>query len=169
MGHIFLIGFMGCGKTTVSKLLSKRISRPFYDTDELIVQKAGMSIPEIFEKYGEARFRELETEVLKSMASLPEGIVSCGGGIIKSDTNISAMTSMGDVVLLTAEPATFLERVSANNDRPLLSGRKNESDIRQLLDERSPYYDKAADYRVTTDNTSPGHVADDIISILDLT
>ena len=169
MGHIFLIGFMGCGKTTVSHLLSNRIQRPFYDTDELIEEKAGMTIPQIFEKQGEAHFRKIETAVLEGMADLPEGIVSCGGGIIKSDTNIALMKSMGDVVLLTADPATILERVIDNDDRPLLSGRKNESDIRQLLEERLPSYEKAADYTVATDHSSPGHVADDIIAILELT
>ena len=96
---IFLCGFMGCGKTTIGKTLSRLLGCGYCDMDELIVKKAGMSIPEIFEKKGEPYFRSMETELIKELGNF-KGLVSCGGGAMLSDVNGKLAAENGCVLFL---------------------------------------------------------------------
>ena len=148
---IYLIGFMGVGKSTVGKGLSERLEYELIDTDELIEEKEGLSISSIFEKKGEDYFRELETDTIKELSSSDNIVVSCGGGIIKNEENVKLMKDSGRVILLTASPESIYERVKDSTNRPLLEGRKSVEGINDLLLERKMLYDRAYTDKVSTD------------------
>ncbi len=160
---IFLIGFMGAGKSSAAQALSERTGFPVIEMDAEIAEQEGMSIPEIFEKKGEPYFRGLETKLLESFTAAAPSIVSCGGGAAMREENVAAMHRGGVTVLLEASPEAILERVKDNDDRPLLKGRKNVSDIRALMDQRYPKYLAAADIRIDTSELTISEVCDEII------
>lgn len=167
-GNIYLIGFMGVGKTTVSKQLREEIGWKEMDTDKMIVSRKKMGIPEIFEKYGEKYFRDLETNILRELAGREERIVSCGGGMILKEENRKIMKSSGRVVLLSASPEVIYEHVKKGKDRPLLNGNMNPAYIGKLMEERNTYYDLAKDVEIMTDGLNPQEVAEEIIKKLEL-
>ena len=123
MENIYLIGFMGMGKTAVSNALAKMLSWEVTDTDERIVDLEGRPIPEIFETEGEAYFRTREREVISSLSKEAHLIVSCGGGAATFPENVKSMKEGGRVVLLTASPETVLSRVKEDENRPLLKNK----------------------------------------------
>lgn len=164
MKNIYLIGFMGTGKSTVSGCLAKRLGYEEIDTDEWIVMSQGRSIPEIFDTEGEVYFRELETDLLRKMRQ-DKKVISCGGGMALRKENVSLMKQNGIIILLTAEPKTVLDRVKQDKNRPLLNGNMNTDYIRELMEKRNPYYKNAADIVVATDNRQPEEIADEIIQI----
>lgn len=139
---VYLCGFMGCGKTTIGKKLAELRGCGYCDMDELIVKKAGMSIPEIFERYGEPRFRQMETELIGELGSF-NGIVSCGGGAMLSDTNGEIARNNGVVVFLDAPFNACYYRISGDPNRPLAAGRTRKQ-LEQLFNERYPKYKKNA-------------------------
>lgn len=164
--HIFMIGFMGVGKTSTSRWLSQKLQVREVDTDAMIVRREGRSIPEIFEQSGEAYFRQVETEMLDVLAQQDPCIVSCGGGMAMREENVAKMGGIGKVVFLTAAPETIYERVKDSTHRPLLNGNMNVPYIRELMEAREPKYRAAADMVFATDGQSPGQVADRIIQVL---
>ena len=115
---IFLCGFMGCGKTTVGKKMASLLGKKYCDMDELIVQKAGMSIPEIFEKLGEPEFRRMESELIVELGQF-SGIVSCGGGAMLSDINGENAKKSGVVVFLDVPFETCYNRIKNDPNRPI--------------------------------------------------
>ncbi|MCI8326932.1 MAG: shikimate kinase [Lachnospiraceae bacterium] len=165
-GNIYLIGFMGVGKTTVSKKMREQIKWEEVDTDRFIVSEKGMEISEIFEKFGERYFRDLETNILKKLAKEGGKIISCGGGVILKEENRKIMKESGTVVLLTACADTIYEHVKDGTDRPLLNGNMNPAYIEKLMEERKPYYDLAKDVEITTDGKTPLEIAQEMIEIL---
>jgi shikimate kinase len=169
MAQIYLIGFMGTGKSTVARELSHLLQRAVIDTDAEIVSRAGMSIADYFARWGEAAFRDLEHQVIRELSEGAEAIISCGGGVVLRQDNVDCMKDLGTVVLLTAEPATVLERVRYDTKRPLLEGKKNVTDIAALMATRMPYYQAAADVMVATDQRSPKNIAKEIIRRIDKT
>ncbi len=162
---IYLIGFMGVGKSTVGRELSERLEYELIDTDELIEEKEGLSISSIFEKKGEAYFRSLETETVKELSSCDNIVVSCGGGIIKNEENVRLMKESGKVILLTATPEVIYERVKDSTARPLLEGRKSVEGISDLLDERKMLYERAYTDKVSADRPV-NEVVESIIQLL---
>ena len=154
--NIFLIGFMGAGKSTISDYLKNVLAM-------CIVERQGMSISDIFETYGEEYFRELETNLLIEMQSRSNVVVSCGGGVPMRERNVTEMKKNGRVVLLTAKPETILERVKDNHDRPLLENNKNVSFIADLLEKRRAKYEAAADIVVETDGKSELEICEELI------
>lgn len=162
-GHIFLIGFMGVGKTSTSRQLGRKLGVRELDTDAEIEQRENRSIPEIFEQFGEPYFRQLETELLDSLAGEEPCIVSCGGGLAMREENAAKMRAAGKVVFLTAAPETIFEHVKNSTNRPLLNGNMNIPYIRELMEAREPKYQAAADITVETDGLMPDEVADKII------
>ena len=164
--HIFLIGFMGVGKTSTSKQLSQKLKVRETDTDAMIVQQENRSIPEIFEQSGEPYFRQVETEMLDLLAEQNPSIVSCGGGMAMREENVAKMKSIGRVIFLTATPETIYERVKDSTNRPLLNGNMNIPYIRELMEVREPKYKAAADIVIATDGQTPDQVADRIIQDL---
>ena len=149
--NIFLIGFMGAGKSTVARTLGEWFDMEIVEMDELISDRQRMSIPEIFEKHGEEYFRNLETNLLIELQKTSRTIISCGGGAAMRSQNVSEMKKNGYVVLLTATPKTILERVKENDDRPLLKNHKNVEYIAELMEKRREKYETAADLIVQTD------------------
>ncbi len=167
MNNIYLIGFMGSGKTAVARSLAEITGRTKYDTDDLIVEKEESEITEIFATKGEPYFRKVENEIVKSLADKQDLIVSCGGGVIKSEENVQQLKQGGKVVLLSATPETVLERVLRNDRRPLLEGKKNLSDIKAMMEERRPFYEKAYDIKIQVDEKSPEDIAKEILKEMD--
>ena len=150
MNNLFLIGFMGAGKSSVSAGLGRILGREVVETDERIAAQEGMSIPELFAQKGEPYFRACETALLKSFAQGAPRIVSCGGGVPLREENVAAMRESGTVVLLTASPEVILERVKDSDERPLLQGHKDVPYIAALMEQRRPRYEAAADITVDT-------------------
>ena len=162
MNNIYLVGFMGCGKSAIGRVLARMTYRRFMDTDALIVEQEGMAIPQIFEEKGEAYFRRVETEVLKKLTKEKKRIISCGGGVAMRIENVEEMRRGGHIVLLSAKPETILKRVARDENRPLLKGRKTIEGITELMEARLPHYQAAADITVATDDRSMEDIAAEI-------
>ena len=163
--HIYLIGFMGTGKTTISHKLQQLTQAEEIDMDAWIVEKNGMSINDMFEKYGEIYFRDRETDALYEIAGYAPAIVSCGGGAVLRDENTQMMKKTGKIVLLTATPETIYERVKDSTDRPLLNGNMNVEHIASLMEKRRELYANACDLQVATDGKTPDEIAEEILKI----
>lgn len=161
--HIFLIGFMGVGKSTISSYLSQLTKRNEIDTDEKIVEEQNMSIPEIFEEKGEDYFRNCETKLLEQLKNQEGYLVSCGGGMAMRDRNVALMKESGSIVLLTAKPETILERVRYSQNRPILNGNMNVEFIAELMEKRRKKYEDAADIIVKTDCRTIEDICNDIV------
>ncbi|MCI7131395.1 MAG: chorismate mutase [Lachnospiraceae bacterium] len=162
--NIVLIGFMGSGKSTISRALSKVFAMDVIEMDQVIADREGMSISEIFEVHGEEYFRNLETELLREMQNRKGVVISCGGGVPMRDENVVEMKKNGKVILLTAAPETILERVRNNHDRPLLENNKNVDFISELMEKRRSKYEAAADIIIQTDGKSEFEICEEIIS-----
>ena len=171
MENVVLIGYMGCGKSSVAAALSKKSGLPVLDTDEAIAAHMGMSITDIFAKYGEERFRSEETELLERLhrdAFL--GILSLGGGTPLREENRRLMRRLGRVIWLTAEAGTIAERLKHDHSRPLLAGAASREEktarIRAMLEQRESAYAAAAMRKFATDDLSVDGIADAIIEYL---
>lgn len=161
--NIMLIGFMGVGKTTVSKYLSCILALECVEMDDLIVEKEGMSINRIFEEYGEEYFRNCESKVIIDLQKRDRLVVSCGGGAVLREENVRNMKKNGKVVLLTATPETIYNRVKDSTERPLLNNNMNVGFISELMEKRMKKYLDAADIIVNTDNKTVQEVCGEII------
>jgi shikimate kinase len=164
--NIFLIGFMGAGKTTVASELTRKLEMNRVEMDQMIVEKQGMSISEIFDEYGETYFRNLESNCLIELQHVKQSVVSCGGGVVVREDNADHMKKNGRVVLLTAKPETILERVKDSNDRPILENHKNVQFIASLMEKRREKYQQVADVKVETDGKTIDEICDEIIAKL---
>lgn len=160
---VVLIGFMGTGKSTVAKELSGLLKMDIIEMDQQIVIQEGMEISEIFAKYGEEHFRNLETNLLKDMQKRENVIISCGGGTPLRECNVVEMKKNGSVFLLTAKPETIWNRVKNNTDRPLLNGNMNVEYIESMMAKRKEKYEAAADYIIETDGKSVSDICKEII------
>lgn len=163
--NLFLIGFMGSGKSTVARMLSRDTGAELIEMDENIEAEAGMLIKEIFEQYGEAHFRDLETQLLARIGEKNGAIVSCGGGTILRPENVELMKQSGVIVCLQASPETIYERVKKSNSRPLLNGNMNLDYIKELMLKRVPLYEAAADRVVSVDHKKVFEVVDELLPI----
>ncbi|MBQ8559262.1 MAG: shikimate kinase [Tyzzerella sp.] len=166
MRNIFLIGFMGCGKSTVASGLQRMYGMKVVEMDQLISERQGMSIPQIFEQYGENYFRDLESELVAEIQGMENQVVSCGGGVVLREQNVAKMKENGQVVLLTAKPETILERVKYDNNRPVLKGRKTVAGITELMEARREKYEAAADIVIHTDKKSIPKICEEIMQKL---
>lgn len=161
--NIVLIGFMGAGKSAVSERLSTVYAMKNVEMDQVIAEREGMSILNIFAAHGEEYFRDLETELLAEMQSHKNTVISCGGGAVLRERNIREMKRNGRVVLLTASPETVYERVKDSDDRPVLNGRKNVKGIKELMEQRRGRYEVAADIVINTDNKTVMQVCEELV------
>lgn len=158
--NLILIGFMGCGKTTVGKLAAELLRRPFTDTDQLIEKQEGRSIGEIFETEGEAAFRDKETALLKRLSETLEGkVLSVGGGTPVREENACLLRKTGTVVYLRISPQTVYRRLKGDTTRPLLKSEDPLRRIRELLDMRSERYEKCAHITLDVDEMTPEEIA----------
>lgn len=161
--HIFLIGFMGCGKSSNAACLADLTGAGRLEMDQEIEKKEQMKILEIFEKHGEPYFRDLETEFVKQLSNMAPSIVSCGGGVVLREENVRLMKEMGIVVLLTATPETVLARVQESDERPILNGCKNTASIEALMETRRNLYERAADVTISTDGREVRDICGEIL------
>lgn len=160
---IFLIGFMGAGKSTIAKCLKRIYGREIVEMDQMIEEQEQMSIPKIFEEKGEEYFRGLETSLLTELKGKQNLVISCGGGTPLRACNVEIMHESGRVIFLTATPETVYERVKNSHNRPLLEKNKNVSFIETLMKERKERYEAAADYLVSTDGRSAEEISREIM------
>lgn len=165
--NIFLIGFMGAGKSTIARALKRKLGFPLIEMDERIVQEQGMSINEIFERYGEEHFRDIESQLVLDIGHQEPSIVSCGGGVVVRPQNRQNMKKSGRIVLLSATPETVYERVKNSSDRPILNGNMNVEYIAQLMEKRRELYEEAADITVVTDGRTREEIVQDILDKLE--
>jgi shikimate kinase len=164
--NIVLIGMRGSGKTTVGKILAQKLGRELIEMDELITRKMGFSIPEIVERYGWSKFRDIEEEITTEVAKLDNIINASGGGVVTREKNIIKLKKSGVLVWLQASVDTLLERIGEDSQRPLLAGRTQREDVEITLAERESLYQKAADLSINTENKTPEEVAEAIINLL---
>lgn len=157
--NIVVIGLMGCGKSTVGRLVAHKIGFQQVDTDHLITDRARMSIPAIFEREGEAGFRKRETDALLGLLGKRGHVIATGGGIITQPHNLPLLHHLGYVVWLDADPSTLAARTASSNDRPLLQTENPEEKLRSLLAVRGPLYKALADLRIQTDDLTPHETA----------
>ncbi len=147
MRRIILIGYMGAGKTTVGKLLSKELDIPFYDLDWYIESRRRKTVPQIFAEVGEEGFRKIEYNMLHEVAEFEDVVISCGGGTPCFFDNIDYMNQQGQVVYLRCEPEVLQKHLKmGKTERPLLKGKSEEeliSFIKDQLQKREPFYNKA--------------------------
>lgn len=163
--HIYLIGFMGSGKSTISRKLKKLMQVKELDMDAEIVSENGMSINDMFARFGEDYFRDKETEMLRKIADSAPAVVSCGGGTVLRQENVDIMKKSGVIVLLTASPETIYLRVRNSKDRPILNGHMNVEYIASLMEKRRAVYEAACDIRVATDDKNPDQIAKEILAL----
>lgn len=163
--NISLIGMMGSGKTCIGELLAKLLNMSFVDTDEQIIKTEKTSINQIFAQKGETYFREMETATLKNVLKFNNQIISTGGGIIKSDENLSLLKEKSVVFYLKASPDILFERIKNNKERPLLNVENMKDKIKTILQDRISQYEKAQ-YIIVTDDKSPIEIANEIIGII---
>jgi len=162
MRHLYLIGNMGSGKTTVGRLVAQRLGAPFYDLDQRIEQATGQTIAKLFAQQGEEAFRQLERKALAETLLLPDGIVATGGGVVLDERNRKAMRLLGWVVYLRAAPETLWQRLQHATDRPLLRAESPYETLQAIAQAREPLY-KEADWVIDTDALCPEEVADAIV------
>jgi shikimate kinase len=164
--NVFLIGYRGCGKTTVARHLAARLGWPWVDADEALETRAGKSIKQIFADDGEGAFRDLESAIVAELAEGDQQVVSLGGGAVLRAENRAALQGRGFVVWLQALPESLAARIAADattaQRRPNLTSQGGIDEIRTLLDKRAPLYEEVADLTVDTDRLSPEGVAERI-------
>jgi len=165
--NVVLIGYRGTGKSTVGKLVAARLDRVLVSTDAEIVKLVSHSIPEIVEQYGWEYFRDLETKICLDLAGRDGVVIDTGGGAILRSQNVESLKRTGKLFWLTAPVETIAKRIGADTQRPSLTGTKSFIDeIQDVLRERTPKYQTAADFVIETDGKSTTQVADEILAQL---
>jgi shikimate kinase len=158
---------MGAGKTTVGRLLARRLKRSFYDTDEEIERRCGVRIPVIFDIEGEAGFRARETQVIADLCALDNAVLATGGGAVLADENRRILADRGVVVYLHARPPHLWQRVRHDRNRPLLATTDPQKKLDALYAERDPLYREVADLVVDTGKQSVQSLARDLLTRLE--
>ncbi|MDD5617827.1 MAG: shikimate kinase [Candidatus Omnitrophica bacterium] len=166
MKNIYIVGFMGTGKTSVGKELARRLERDFSDLDDLIEEKEKMVIAEIFKQKGEPYFRKIEKEAVKKVSSKEDLVVSCGGGAVVDAENLVILKKSGIVICLKADADTIIKRTKASLKRPLLNVENPRERIEKLLKEREPFYSQS-DYVIDTTDINIKQAVDKIIKIIE--
>lgn len=166
MKNIILVGYMGCGKTTVGKNVAKNKEFTFVDTDEMIEEQQGKKISEIFAEQGEAAFRDMETEYLKQLISENQEnlVISTGGGMAVREENRKLLAQLGSVIYLKASPEVIYERVKTDTTRPLLQCEDPLQRIKDMMAVRGPIYESTTNDIICVDELKQSEIADIICS-----
>ena len=160
--NVILTGFMGTGKSTVGRRLASQLGWTFCDTDPMIEERAGKSIPRIFAEDGEAAFRAIETEVARGLAALEHCVIATGGGIVVTAGNLELLEAAGRVILLEASPEEIWRRVGGSDHRPLLAHPDPQGEIVRLLGQRAGAYGRIRT-KINTDGRTAGQIVQDIV------
>lgn len=164
--NIVLIGYRGAGKSVVGAELAKRLKMTCVSMDARIVEKAGMTIPEIVQKFGWTAFRDMETDVALELAGRDHLVIDTGGGVIERDENMAALGGNACVVWLKASVATIVERIAGGTDRPALTGEKSfTEEVEKVLARRLSKYEAACHHDIQTDHLSVHQIADRLIEL----
>lgn len=166
MKNIVLIGFMGTGKTEISKILALRLKRQRLCIDEMIEWKVGKPVSRIFEEDGEAYFRKIESETIKAASKDKNVVIDAGGGAVIDEHNVRRLKERGLLICLSARPDVILERTKNYAHRPLLNTEDPLDKINTLLDERARHYERA-DYTIDTSDITQDEVVERIIKIME--
>jgi shikimate kinase len=165
--NIVLIGYRGTGKSAVGRLLAARLGRELVSTDAEIVKRAQRTIPEIVAQQGWDYFRDLESDICQELSSRDHLIIDTGGGAILRPQNIEAFKKNGTAFWLTASVETIVKRIGNDNQRPSLTGTKSFVDeIQDVLQERMPKYQAAADHVIATDNRSINQLVETVLALM---
>ena len=163
--NIIITGFMGTGKSVVAKELARKLKMEFIDMDQIIEEGLGISISDIFARYGENYFREQENKLVKELSQKENMVIATGGGTLLSSDNARRLGQAGEIVCLYADSQTIYNRVKKKNDRPLLSGENILNKIDLLLEERKKIYGNIK-WKINTTNFTTQEVVDKIINLL---
>jgi len=165
--NIVLIGMRGSGKSTVAKLLAKKLDKKFIDLDELLSKKVDMTLPKFVKQFGWEQFRDKESEIAEEISQQTYAVISTGGGVILRKQNVDALKKNGKFVYLQTSIATMLKRLESDRSRPALTNKKTlEEELQQVWEERKTLYENAADIIIETDKKTVKEIADEIISKL---
>ena len=166
-GSLILVGMMGAGKSTVGRMLARRLKRSFYDADEEIERRCGVRIPVIFDIEGEAGFRARETQVIAELCALDNAVLATGGGAVLAEENRRRIAAHGTVIYLHARPPHLWQRVRHDRNRPLLATADPQRKLEELYAERDPLYREVADLVVDTGRQSVQTLAKDLLARLE--
>lgn len=161
--NLYLIGPMGAGKSTIGRLLSAELNLEFIDSDREIEQRCGTNIPWIFDKEGEAGFREREETAIDDLTQMPGILLATGGGVVMREANRIHLASRGTVVYLRTSVEQQLARTSRDKNRPLLQTESPKQVLEDLFAIRDPLYQEVADIVIQTDQRNPKNVVNEII------
>ncbi len=165
--NIIITGFMGTGKSVVAKELARKLKMEFIDMDRIVEEHHGMSISDIFTRYGERYFRAQENKLTKELFQKENMVIATGGGTLLSLNNARKLSQRGQIICLYADSQTIYNRVKRKNNRPLLKGENVLSEINRLLEERKKIYDNIK-WKISTTNFTTQEVVDKIINLLKL-
>jgi len=165
--NIIITGFMGTGKSVVAKELARKLKMEFIDMDRIVEEHHGMSISDIFTRYGERYFRAQENKLAKELFQKENMVIATGGGTLLSSDNARILSQRGQTICLYADSQTIYNRVKRKNNRPLLKGENVLSEINRLLEERKKIYDNIK-WKIDTTNFTTQEVVDKIINLLKL-
>ncbi|MCK4325714.1 shikimate kinase [bacterium] len=165
MKNIVLLGFMGTGKTAVGKKVAEKLKMEYLDVDDLIGEEAGISISEIFSRFGEEHFRNLESKMVERASQYENRVMATGGGIVLRKENMDNLRKKGILICLTAQPELILERTKSEHHRPLLEVDYPLATIKELLKFRAPYYAQA-DYSIDTSPLTVDQVVEEVMKLV---
>ena len=152
--NIIFVGYRGTGKTAIGRTLADTLDYEFVDTDDEIVREAGMPVPEIFSRLGEAKFREIEAGILVRVSSVGNTVISTGGGMVLKPENRAVIRNSGFCVYLTADPNVIFGRIHLDSNRPSLTGKDPMTEIGELLDKRRSFSEEVAMMTLDTGKNS---------------
>ena len=165
--NIILIGYRGTGKSTIAEMLAERLSREVCSTDAEIIKRAQRSIPDLVQEKGWEHFRDLESQVCEDLGEKDDLVIDTGGGAVLRPQNVASLKKHGVLVWLTAEVPVIAARIGGDTQRPSLTGTKSfVEEIEEVLRDRRPKYQAAADHVVATDGRTPAEVAQAILVCL---
>lgn len=164
--NIVLIGYRGCGKSLVGKLLAEQLSFPYVSMDRAIVSRAGVPIPEIVKQFGWPGFRDRESTEVREIAVWDSIVIDTGGGVIERPENIQLLRENGCIIWLKARVATIVSRIAGSDERPpLTEGKTITDEVAEVLERRTPLYRDAAMHEIDTDDVAPEEIVEQIVSI----
>lgn len=166
--NVVLIGYRGTGKSTIARIIAERAGLSLKNLDSMIVERAGISIPQIVEKFGWDHFRDLESQVLEAAAARDNQVLDCGGGIILREENRQRLKKAGPVIWLTASVPAIVARIQGDTQRPSLTGKSFTEEVEEVMREREPLYRACAHHVINTEALAPDEAAAEIMRLAGL-